>query len=409
VEFGNIAAAVNSKPDNLTVASFQNVNVTGSAIPTNGIYLPATNTLGFSTNGTLWWEITATGALTGIANPALISAPTLSLQAAGVTALNIAATGTVTISAPSSGNALTVNAFAGSPAFIANGTNEVGRLVTSGDVTAGGAVYLRFNDVNGNAGYVGYAGFTASELDLTNLKSGPTNFRNAGGVTLSVASTGAVTINAPSTGNALIVNQATANSITMIVQGGATSGQSYGIRINAGTTSADFPLQINNQTGGTVYLQVSGDGGVTVGSPTGGDKGAGAINASSYFTAGVNNIQTGTFTGTLTGCTTSPTATFNYTIVNGTHCTIDCSAGLTGTSNAATMTITGVAAACTPARTQLLATAVENNTAFQVGFAQISGTTLTFGAGIAAFTGGFTATASTKGIGAGWSMSFPIA
>lgn len=61
VEFGNISTAIASKPDATTVASFLNVNVTGSAVPTNGIYLPGTNILGFTTAGNQVGTVDATG------------------------------------------------------------------------------------------------------------------------------------------------------------------------------------------------------------------------------------------------------------------------------------------------------------------------------------------------------------
>lgn len=52
--------------------------------------------------------------------------------------------------------------------------------------------------------------------------------------------------------------------------------------------------------------------------------------------------STGSYTGTGTGLTTSPTATISYRITSdGKFCTIVVPIGITGTSNAATFTITG--------------------------------------------------------------------
>ena len=61
VEFGNISTAIASKVDTSSAASLLSVNVTGSSIPANGIYLPSANTLGFATNSTNVGSISSTG------------------------------------------------------------------------------------------------------------------------------------------------------------------------------------------------------------------------------------------------------------------------------------------------------------------------------------------------------------
>lgn len=81
VEFGNIATAIATKPDNLTTASFLNVNVTSATVPANGIYLSAANALSLSSNSTQ--------------------------------RILVAAAGNITIFAPTAGDALTINGFAG--------------------------------------------------------------------------------------------------------------------------------------------------------------------------------------------------------------------------------------------------------------------------------------------------------
>ena len=49
--------------------------------------------------------------------------------------------------------------------------------------------------------------------------------------------------------------------------GNTASGQSYGLNIDAGTTTADYSLRIRTATGGNAdYFSVRGDGRVTVGS-----------------------------------------------------------------------------------------------------------------------------------------------
>lgn len=121
------------------------------------------------------------------------------------------------------------------------------------------------------------------------------------------------------------------------------------------------------------------------------------------------NIQNGTFVGTLTGCTTAPTATFHYTIANN-ICTVSMANGanLTGTSNSTSMTITGLPAACQPAtQTPVIPCVVEDNGLLVLASAEVNpglGTIIFLCANVAGtkiqYTGtGFTA-GGTKGMDA---------
>jgi hypothetical protein len=167
-----------------------------------------------------------------------------------------------------------------------------------------------------------------------------------------------------------------ANQDALLVTGNATAGQSFGVGILAGTNSSDQGLFVANQTGATTLFRVYGDGGVVVGSPTGLSKGVGTVNATAYYLNGNTITASGTFTGTITGCTTAPTATFNYEIAGNTA-TIYCSAGLTGTSNATTCTITGMPSLLNPVNGQLATLQLEDNTAAFIGLASPSGGVIT--------------------------------
>jgi hypothetical protein len=92
---------------------------------------------------------------------------------------------------------------------------------------------------------------------------------------LQATATGNLTLNAPGSG------------IAFKVSGSTTTGGSFGQQINSGTNSSDYALQVNSQGGGATYLEVFGDGGTTVGSPTGGDKGVGTVNATGLYINGV--------------------------------------------------------------------------------------------------------------------------
>lgn len=103
---------------------------------------------------------------------------------------------------------------------------------------------------------------------------------------------------------------------------------------------------------------------------------------------------TGTFTGTLTGCTTSPTATFRYTKAG--NVVVLYMPALSATSNTTAMTVTGGPAAIQPTRAQRVVVPVQDNSAVVAGMVQVETSgTLTFYASVAAasFTG-----SGTKGV-----------
>lgn len=89
-------------------------------------------------------------------------------------------------------------------------------------------------------------------------------------------------------------------------------------------------------------------------------------------------MDSGTFTGTLTGCTTAPTQTFNWIRV-GSSVLVYLNGALSATSNATTMTVTGVPAAIQPANGQSGKTVVtDNGSSLLDGLWSISAGTLTF-------------------------------
>lgn len=59
-------------------------------------------------------------------------------------------------------------------------------------------------------------------------------------------------------------------------------------------------------------------------------------------------VTSGSYTGTLTGLTTSPTVTINYTILGDEVVILSIAANVTGTSNANTFTISGAPASIRP-------------------------------------------------------------
>jgi hypothetical protein len=236
---------------------------------------------------------------------------------------------------------------------------------------------------------------------------------------------GAVIVTAPAANNiSLLVSGATntSNTFTMEVASGTATGMSSGLLVMAGTNATDTSLDVRNSSGATNYLVVSGDGGTVVGAPAGGNKGVGTINAQSLFVNGNPVASTGTFTGTLTGCTTSPTQTFHYS-VSGNNVTISLASGVTlvGTSNTNQMSLTGLPSILQPnLGAPVVFCECENNTNSNVCSALISGSTVIFspitiitafvngnisaGAG-GAGTGGFV-NSGTKGLISGFTITY---
>lgn len=104
----------------------------------------------------------------------------------------------------------------------------------------------------------------------------------------------------------------------------------------------------------------------------------------------------GSFTATLTGCTTSPTGTVNYAKI-GNVVTLSFAASITGTSNTTVATITGLPTAVRPASQHVLNARVLDNGAAAITLVRIEtdGTITLF-----SNMGGWNFTASgTKGIG----------
>ena len=74
-----------------------------------------------------------------------------------------------------------------------------------------------------------------------------------------ITSGGAVTISTPTSGQTLTIAGLN-NNWTQGINGSSTSGQSYGLIITAGSTSADSSFYVQEKTGTTKYFQVRGDG-----------------------------------------------------------------------------------------------------------------------------------------------------
>jgi len=124
-------------------------------------------------------------------------------------------------------------------------------------------------------------------------------------------------------------------------------------------------------------------------------------------------FASGSFTATLTGFTANPTGTVQWR-KNGSTVTLFIPTQISSTSNATTMTMTGLPAAIQPVNAvRVIADGLINNTVIGFGNGTIAaaGSVITFGiitAGAFTFnTVGFTAS-STKGIEAGWMVTYQV-
>lgn len=118
------------------------------------------------------------------------------------------------------------------------------------------------------------------------------------------------------------------------------------------------------------------------------------------------------FTGTLTGYASGPTGTVSYRIVQdsqgyGRVCTLRAASAISGTSNATSLTMTGLPAACQPASTALTTCVATDNGTSVVASASVSGSTITFATDAPFSASGWTNT-GTKGLPAGWTISYPL-
>lgn len=151
----------------------------------------------------------------------------------------------------------------------------------------------------------------------------------------------------PVTGDSAAEFLGDTNIPAVAIGGDMGTGTSYGLSIFAGSNGSDSPFYISNISS-VELLRMFGNGGLTVGPSGTTNQGAGTINASAgmYVNGDPVAVQTsGTFTGTITGCTTSPTSGFRWTKI-GSIVTLTMDSTITCTSNTS---IHGMAAGTLPA------------------------------------------------------------
>jgi len=225
----------------ITVNSTGNITV---AAPTSGTALTVNalaNARAFDiSDGTQTFDISTDASHNYYVGP--IGAVALNLQTGGLATVRVAigSTGNVTINAPSSGVAVTVNGVASNTAALAldSGAATSNQLIT-------------FAASGNTSGKWGIGMSSTPGFVITDVLAGTTR------LTLSLA--GNFTLNAPSSGRTLAVTGLSGQYATS-VQSGGTASQAFGVLVQAGTNSSDNAFFVLDTTGTKNYFLVRGDG-----------------------------------------------------------------------------------------------------------------------------------------------------
>jgi hypothetical protein len=339
-EFGNIASAINSKPDNLTAASFLNINVTGSGVPANGWYLPSANTLGVATNSTQRGTIGSAG--------------------------------NWVVNAPSSGAALQVQSLTTAQSIIAGITGAANnpRLFVT-HTEASGLTDLNFTgtaNFNGTLSVGGTAAIALSNARNVTINAPTSGFAfSAGGLgtngnyvaQLTHASTDAapLSVNIPhitldntngTNGNYSGIMFRGTNNVPALVYG-SMIGVQYN---NHGASGADHTMFFITRNAAGTLTQ-----GLSIG-PTGQVQ-AFEPNFGVAAAANVATDSTGSFSATCSSDAgfTSPTVVWTRV---GSMVTLNCAGTSTGTSTSTTFVFAGVIpAGIRPARNQVIGVGIK--------------------------------------------------
>jgi len=207
----------------------------------------------------------------------------------------------------------------GGPVTISAPATAMPALVETG---APGASSVEQINLNGALRGIQILPSTSSQVGLEILDPGSngTGFRaettntatmlvvfGAAATRLTLTASGGVLVSAPSSGNSGLQVNGVANSYAELITAPTTSGQSFGLEINAGSTSADGALTITNAAVTLKLLEVYGDGGVAIGPAGTADEGAGTLNVSGGYWTGSTTLMTSTVALANGAGSTSPT------------------------------------------------------------------------------------------------------
>ncbi len=216
-------------------------------------------------------------------------------------------------------------------------------------------------------------------------------------------------------GNYLIDISGAANQLTVTTPANTTftlaSGVPIQVKVANATTLATVNINVNSL--GNVLIVNADSSALLPGQFSSGQIVSLIYDGTNFRYLGAS-VSNGSFTGTLTGCTTSPTATFNWT-KSGNIVVLTCGSSLTAVSNSTGCTVTGLPAIISPATSgNYIPCMIYNNSANTFGFAypvvtgflvlavaSVSGAVISFGQ--SGFTG-----SNNKGIPNGFSITYTV-
>lgn len=309
-------------------------------------------------------------------------------------------------------------------------------ISVAGNNNSPGSSSLDLIQANDSVGYLYQRGANQLNLGTNNTAAISINGSRAVAIQAPAAGSVALTVNGVAGTDPAIINSASVNDRASILFEQAGAGLAYaGVDGNqslvADSSNGDFVIRSNNKairfsvnSGTGSNIRIAAGGGMTIVQPTSGNAlstvgnvviGNAASGLPCTIYEQLNNInaqktaatfEVGSFTGTLTGCTTAPTATLNYSR-NGNSVTIDMTNNLTATSNANTCTITGLPAALSPARIANAMCVIQDNSTKAFGYCQIAGTTINFIPSAAGASNTWT-TSGSKGVIGGFTITYNL-
>ncbi|MDZ7355866.1 MAG: hypothetical protein ONB55_22325 [candidate division KSB1 bacterium] len=316
---GAPTAAISWNSQNLTAVGLLEAArfvPTGSTIPSNGLYLPSSNTVGLATASTLRFSINSTGNATLVA-PSSGTALTLNSASAGValatsdgtrsfrvqspsnveigsfsnhalalisnsaTRVTVHTNGRVTVASPTSADhALEVTSSAAAALRLIGNYDEVLRIQSRATVGSAYQTWFRLDGTT-RKGYFGYGSATSNHLWVANEESdGQVIISTGGSDRVIVAPGGAVTVNTPTSGTTLTLGASSGGTNldanapelprivarTTSVELSMRAWESSGVGIFG--TQTNHGLQI--RTNDTSRIIVGAGGSVSVNSPSSG-------------------------------------------------------------------------------------------------------------------------------------------
>jgi hypothetical protein len=176
-------------------------------------------------------------------------------QTGGNAGTSFGINGNVTIAAPVSGNALTVNGVTGQNSALLSNTTSGSSFEQPLGLTNGTDSNMLFQ--------ISQVGAATKFAQILTTVATPLEFGTNNVTRMTIASTGAVAVNAPSSGPTLSVTGAANNNVALF-SGSGTTGQSFGPFIQAGTNTSDFALRVVNAGGGSTFFTIDGAGNVNL-------------------------------------------------------------------------------------------------------------------------------------------------